>query len=341
MIEDSWPVPFRDAGAPSTTRYLNRLPEMEGRPRRRHGKRSRPETLTPVRNDDELEVDVSSAEPYSGPDSGPGADRPEDHDGRLLGGHFAGLPRQAPAVAPGRLVAETIRSAVAAPSVELALDRVVGAAIETGPWDACGMSVVEAGGVLRSVSRTSPSACRLDELQYLIGEGPMLDVVSAEPLLHVSSVDLRRERRWPGWSTLAAGTGIRSVLTLRLFTDVTVGALSLYGRRPACADAVTLAAANVAAAQASVVLAYAQGQWRVRSAMDVQNAIGRAQGILMQRYGIAADAATAVLRAYSAQHELTVPEVARRIADSGASFDPASWTLFRSRRTPKEGRGRQ
>jgi hypothetical protein len=198
--------------------------------------------------------------------------------------------------------------------------------------------VVQADGALRSVGTGSPSGRRLDELQCLIGEGPAHDVVSVEPVLQILSADLAQENRWPGWSTVAVGTGIRSVLALRLFTDVTVGALSLYSRYPACADARTLAAAHVAAAQASVVVVYAQCEWRLWSAIDVQNAIGRAQGILMERYSIAADAAMAILRTYSAEHGLTVAEVARRIADSGASFDPAAWTLFRSRRTSKEGR---
>ncbi|MGS0686338.1 GAF and ANTAR domain-containing protein [Nakamurella sp. GG22] len=321
MIEDSWPVPLRDAGAPSTTRYLNRLPEMDGRPRRRHGKRSRPGMLTSVDSIDEHRTNEPRAE-------APHIDEPRiDKPGT-----------DKPAVAPGRRVAETMRSAVSAPSVDRALDQVVTAAMETGRWCACGMSVLESDGTLRSVSRTSPPARRLDELQYLIGEGPLLDVVSAEPVLEIVSTDLHRENRWPGWTTVAAGTGIRSVLTLRLFTDVTVGALSLYSRFRTGPDEATLAAAQVAAAQASVVLVYAQCEWRLWNAIDVQTAIGRAQGILMQRYGIAADAATAVLRTYSAEHELTVPEVARRIADNGASFDPSSWALFHSRRTPKEGR---
>lgn len=305
MTEDSWPVPLYDVGAPSTARYLNRLPELDGRPRRRHGKRSRPETLT-------------AAHAAGEPD--------------------AAAPGPTPGVAPGRLVAETMRSALAAPSVDLALDQVLDAAMGTGRWDACGMTVVGADGALRSVGAASPSARRLDELQYLIGEGPVLDVVSAEPVLQILSADLEDDNRWPGWSTVAAGTGNRSVLALRLFTDVTVGALSLYSRHPACADARTLAAAQVAAAQASVVLVYAQCEWRLWNTIDVQNTIGRAQGILMQRYGIAADAAMAVLRTYSAEHELTVTEVARRIADAGASFDPSTWSLFRSRRTTKEGR---
>ncbi len=326
MIEDSWPVPLRDAGAPSTTRYLNRLPEMDGRPRRRTGKRSRPGMLTPVDSVDTPSVDTPSVDT-------PGVDTPNIDEPRV--------DEPDVVVASGRRVAETLRSAVSAPSVDRALDQVVAAAMETGRWHACGMSVVQADGALRSVSRTSPSARRLDELQYLIGEGPLLDVVSAEPVLQILSTDLHRENRWPGWSTVAAGTGIRSVLTLRLFTDVTVGALSLYSRFRSGPDEATLAAAQVAAAQASVVLVYAQCEWRLWSAIDVQITIGRAQGILMQRYDIGADAASAVLRTYSAEHELTVPEVARRIADNGASFDASSWTLFHSRRTPKEGRGQR
>ena len=328
MIEDLWPMPSRDTGAPSTIRYLNRLQEPEDRPRRRHSRRVRSETLAPVLDIDKTGIDTS--------------DIHTNNVGKSdVDGPDAQAANPVPGVAPGRLVAETMRSAVAASSVDLALDRVVDAAMQTGRWIACGVSVIEADGGLRSVGRASSSAGRLDELQFLIGEGPVLDVVSAEPVLQVLSADLEEENRWPGWSTVAAGTGIRSVLTLRLFTDVTVGALSLYSRHRACSDAATIAAAQVAAAQASVVLAFAQCEWRLGSAVDVQNTIGRAQGILMQRYAIAAEAATVVLRTYSVQHGLTVHEVARRIADSGASFDPSSWILFRSRRTPMKGGGQR
>ncbi len=53
-----------------------------------------------------------------------------------------------------------------------------------------------------------------------------------------------------------------------------------------------------------MVLAHARTEYNLWQAIDSRNVIGRAQGILMQKYGQTAETAFAVLRRSSQQHNI-------------------------------------
>ena len=61
-------------------------------------------------------------------------------------------------------------------------------------------------------------ALRADQLQYELGEGPCLDAVWEQDTFRID--DLTVEPRYGDWSRrVVAETGIRSSLSLQLFTD--------------------------------------------------------------------------------------------------------------------------
>ena len=65
---------------------------------------------------------------------------------------------------------------------------------------------------------TDDRALRADQLQYELGVGPCLDAVWEQDTFHIQ--DMTTEPRYVDWSRqVVAETGIRSSLSLQLFTD--------------------------------------------------------------------------------------------------------------------------
>jgi transcriptional regulator with GAF, ATPase, and Fis domain len=211
--------------------------------------------------------------------------------------------------------AEAVRAAVSAPSADSALHSIIDMAMESGPWDDSGLITVDESGALHSACASSPTVGRLDALQNALGEGPAVDSLAERGRVAIVSDDLLADGRWPRWAEAATGAGVAAALSLRLFTDRTYGALTLYWSRRHTIEEAALAEADAIAAQASVILAYTVAEARRCQALERHSALGQAEGILMQRFGVSASGAGAVLRSYADQQEIDVAELARRITN--------------------------
>ena len=75
--------------------------------------------------------------------------------------------------------------------------------------------------------------------------------------------------------------------------------------------------AEVAAALASVVLAAGFTERDLQRAGHSRGLIGQAQGILMQRYGLTAEAAFTLLRRYSQLHNTKMIVLAEELTTTG------------------------
>ena len=163
-------------------------------------------------------------------------------------------------------------------------------------------------------------ALRADQLQYERGVGPCLDAVWHQDAYHID--DLTAEPRYVDWSRrVVAETGIRSSLSLQLFTDpdsvVSLGALNLYSPQPRSFDPDTRAEAVALAAHAAIALQSAQTEAHLRSGMVTRTVIGQAEGILMERLKITADQAFGVLSRLSQQSNVKLRDVARNLVGTG------------------------
>ena len=149
-----------------------------------------------------------------------------------------------------------------------------------------------------------------DQLQQDLQQGPRLEVVRTGGT--VISQDLTRERRWKRWSPQVVDElGVRAALSIVLFDGTQVlGSLSLYSRRADAWSSSAVAVAQVVATHLS--LAFGDGlqiEHRGR-AMESRTLIGQAQGILMERFTLTADAAHAVLLRRSQQEHVKIVVVA-------------------------------
>jgi GAF domain-containing protein len=159
-----------------------------------------------------------------------------------------------------------------------------------------------------------------DQVPYELGQGPCLDAVWRQDTFAID--DLATEPLCGDWSRrVAAETGIRSGLSLQLFTDpeaaVSRGALNLSAPRPRSFDPDTRAEAVALAAHAAIALESAQTEAHLRSGLVTRTVIGQAEGILMERLRITADQAFGVLSRLSQHRNVKLRDVARNLVETG------------------------
>lgn len=215
-------------------------------------------------------------------------------------------------------LAETLRSAASKPP-EAGLRTLVDLAVRVGPWESGGITAVDRRGTPRTVAHAGGRALTCSAAQHDLGEGPAIDAV-ATGASHVGT-DLADGRRWPRWSAVAAAAGVEAALSVRLFTDVTIGTLDLYSAVPVEVDAVVAGNAEVVAAHASVLLSAHTTRLNLERAISTRTLIGQAQGILMYRYGLTPRAAFDLLRRISQQRNIRLAVLAECLVDGGTLPD--------------------
>ena len=174
-------------------------------------------------------------------------------------------------------------------------------------------SVTETDGEgYRTRVASSDFARGLDQLQYRAGEGPCLAALDGETAVHVQ--DVLTDDRWPAFAEAAAGTGFRSSLSLRLqATGDRVAALNLFSTRPDAFDGPSRQVGALLARHASLALVAADQVEQLQQAVASRDVIGQAKGILMERHGLDADRAFAVLVRYSRDSNLRLRDVAQTL----------------------------
>jgi hypothetical protein len=203
--------------------------------------------------------------------------------------------------------------------VDSSLDRIVRAAAETVPGaDEASITVRHADGHLETTAATSDLVVLADELQYELREGPCYDAVTGND--HVSySRDLARDTQWPNFGPRVAQLGLLSQMALRL---VTVGhsatGLNLYSQtRRAFEDHDGLP--QLFASHAKVALGYATQLQSLRGALGTRATIGKAIGIIMERYALTDERAFDFLIRMSQTTNTKLRDVAQEIVGLGPS----------------------
>jgi hypothetical protein len=186
---------------------------------------------------------------------------------------------------------EAARTLAAPQSVDDTVTVISFAARDTVPdVDHASISVVDRHGAMKTLVPTDKFVADADRLQCELGEGPCLDAALGTPL--VRSDDLAHENRWPRYAPRAASMGVGGQLALHLFDARTaIGGLNLYFDRPGLIDAHTVALAELFATLAAAAMGHAHEVEGLHHALQSRTAIGKAIGILMERYGLDDDRA--------------------------------------------------
>ena len=164
---------------------------------------------------------------------------------------------------------------------------------------------------IETVNATDDSLLPLDAKQYELHEGPCYDAASKDD--RVVATRLGSDARFPRYGPFAAESGIYAQAAFRLFERGTIqGALNLYsGRLGAFADLEQLAV--LFRSHAAMAIAYAYDIRNLNEALETRTAIGKAVGIVMERYQLSDERAFAFLTRLSQHRNVKLRQVAEEI----------------------------
>ena len=179
--------------------------------------------------------------------------------------------------------------------------------------EAAGVSLVRSKGTIDAPAASDDVVEIGDRLQAELGEGPCLGAIWEEDMVYVA--DLETDPRWPRWGPrLHQATGVRSLLSLRLFTvQNTLGALNLYSSKPDGFGEQDKAEGSALAAHIAIAVAAAQRIEQLETALDSRTVVAQACGLLMERYDIDAVRAFALLGRLSSTSNVKLRDLAARL----------------------------
>jgi hypothetical protein len=152
------------------------------------------------------------------------------------------------------------------------------------------ISLLDRHGAMHTLVPTDQLVADADRLQCELGEGPCLDAALGTPL--VRSDDLAHDARWPTYTPRAVSMGVGGQMALHMFHDTgSLGGLNLYFDRAGVIDAQTVAVAELFAVLAASAMGHARELDGLNSALRTRTSIGKAIGILMERYELDEDRA--------------------------------------------------
>ena len=150
-------------------------------------------------------------------------------------------------------------------------------------------------GSVRTAACTHRLVRRAHELQITLADGPSLSCASDGTAIIVD--DLATEQRWPEWSARTTELSWRSMMAVPLGTPGhRLGVADFYSVLPGAFGPDDLELGTAFAGHASLALLSSAAEDRLRKQIDVSNMIGQAEGILMERHGLDAAQAFALLR---------------------------------------------
>ena len=194
------------------------------------------------------------------------------------------------------------------------LARITAAAAEVLPGvHYASITVRHADGRLETVAPTDDMLLGVDAAQYDLREGPCYD--AAVDAMYVSSPNLAADERFPRYAAMAVKAGIRAQAGVRLFDTPkpsAQGALNLYSRDVGSFTDMSVVS-QLFAHQSAIALDYAREVKNLQEAVRTRQAVGRAVGIVMERYGLNEERAFAFLARVSQTRNVKLRQVAAEI----------------------------
>jgi len=175
------------------------------------------------------------------------------------------------------------------------------------------ITVKHADGSLHTAAPTDDMLLGVDAAQYELREGPCYAAATDE--LYVSSPNLAADARFPRYAAMAVKAGIRAQAGVRLFDTpkpAAQGALNLYSRDVGSFTDLSVVS-QLFAHQAAVALDYARQVENLQEAVQTRQAVGRAVGIVMERYGLTEERAFAFLARVSQARNVKLRESAAEV----------------------------
>lgn len=200
------------------------------------------------------------------------------------------------------------------------LQRIVDLAVSSVPGAEHAAITTLSGLEFTTVVATDELPMRVDQVQYETREGPCVDSLRGHEVYRAN--DLATDTRFLLFAPQAVNdTGVRAMLSLRLFTDEgSLGALNMYSKVPNAFTSASVAMGALFAAHASVAM---RGARSADDRDDLSNNAGEAAevsiavGIVMASTDCSEDEARAVLAEAARNRRTGVSRVAAHVVATG------------------------
>lgn len=192
-----------------------------------------------------------------------------------------------------------------------------------------GVSVMLEDGTRGLAVASDPVSERVEELQFLLGEGPCVDAFATRRPVLVPDLADGAMSRWPMYAPAAYGPGVRAVFAFPLQVGAArLGVLDVFRTEPGHLSADDLSEALTFADVA--VMSLLDGQDNARpdaavdwldGAIDGRAALFQAQGMLSVQLGGSLTEAMSRMRAHAYAEDRRLDDVARDIVARRLQFD--------------------
>lgn len=205
------------------------------------------------------------------------------------------------------------------PAVAGWLQRVCRAAVRDLPAMGVGISILSSGSDPIPVAASGDTSVLVEELQFVMGEGPCIDAYASRSPVLVPDLSATAATTWPGYAPAAHGHGVRAVFAFPLQVGAArLGAFDVYrdhvgGLSP---QALSRALTFAEVAMQGLLDAGTQNQDTGDLFEEVDGnrlEVYQAQGMVMAQLGVGAEEALMRLRAYAYTHERRAVDVARDV----------------------------
>jgi len=190
------------------------------------------------------------------------------------------------------------------------------------------VSVLLPGGGGDVVWRSDGAGARLDDLQFTLGEGPLVDVASSGQL--ILEPDLARviPQRWPVFTPAALDLGVRAVFAVPLqIGAIRLGVLLAYRDVPGpmagtvLTDLLALAAAMTGALLGHGTVGRGPPTWLADQPTGYRAQIHQATGMISIQLGVGQADALIRMRAHAFSHRRALADVASDVVARRLRFD--------------------
>ncbi|MDQ0144733.1 GAF and ANTAR domain-containing protein [Pseudarthrobacter niigatensis] len=184
-----------------------------------------------------------------------------------------------------------------------------------------------------TVARSDDHAIRLDESQYVAGDGPCLSAIGQQAVVHLP--DVNREDRWPRFTAAAQEAHVGSTLSVPLILEGEAKAgLNLYSTRSHGFTTGDIALVETYSYHASKALRLAvrisqlaEAKDHLMAALESRTTIDLATGAIMAQNRCNQDTAMKILKIASSTRNVKLRDVAASVVAS-ISHDPEVRTHF-------------
>lgn len=236
--------------------------------------------------------------------------------GDPIGKAMGDVPREPAAESPGGVVG--------------ALQRLCKAAVGALSASGAGVSVMAEDGARGVAAASDPASERIEELQFVLGEGPCIDAFAWRRPVLVPDLADGAAQRWPAYTPAAHDEGVRAVFALPLQVGAArLGVLDVFRARAGPLSGTELrqvfgftdlAVRTLLDGQDHAVPGAAADGFD--EAIEHSAELFQAQGMVMVQLGVSLAEALVRIRAYTYAENRRLNDVARDIVARRLRFDP-------------------